>query len=75
MIASNLSFELATLPDLQAGVKLCEEKKDFISREVLEHIQDEQEEQIDWLETQQHLIKTAGLENYLQSQMGESSSD
>lgn len=75
MIASNLSFELATLPDLQEGVKLCEEKKDFISREVLEHIQDEQEEQIDWLETQQHLIKTAGLENYLQSQMGESSSD
>ena len=75
MIASNLSFELATLPDLQEGVKLCEEKKDFISREVLEHIQDEQEEQIDWLETQQHLIKTAGLENYLQSQMGESSPD
>ncbi|MFD1384853.1 bacterioferritin [Rhodanobacter aciditrophus] len=75
MIESNLAFELATLPDLQAAVKLCESKKDFMSREVVEKIQDEQEEQIDWLETQQHLIGSAGLENYLQSQMGESSID
>lgn len=75
MIASNMAFELATLPDLQSGVKVCEEKKDFMSREVLEKIQDEQEEQIDWLETQQNLIKAAGLQNYLQSQMGESSID
>lgn len=71
MIDSNLAFESATLPDLQVGIKKCEEKKDFISREVLEKIQEEQEEQIDWLETQQTLIATAGLENYLQSQMGE----
>ncbi|HAU03447.1 MAG TPA: bacterioferritin, partial [Pseudoalteromonas shioyasakiensis] len=34
-----------------------------------DNILNEQEEQIDWLETQQQLIKTAGLENYLQSQM------
>ena len=75
MIDSNLVFEMATLPDLQGGIKICEAKKDFISREVLENIQDEQEEQIDWLETQQSLIQTAGLQNYLQSQMGESSID
>lgn len=75
MISSNMAFELSTLSDLQTGIKLCEEKKDFMSREVLEKIQDEQEEQIDWLETQQNLIKTAGIQNYLQSQMGESSID
>ncbi|RDL43850.1 bacterioferritin [Marinomonas piezotolerans] len=75
MIQSNLDFELATLSDLKAAVETCEASKDFISREVVEKIQEEQEEQIDWLETQQHLIKSVGLQNYLQSQMGESSID
>ncbi|MCF7499691.1 bacterioferritin [Pseudoalteromonas sp. L1] len=69
MIEANMGFELDSLPDLKAAIKLAEEKKDYISREALDNILNEQEEQIDWLETQQQLIKTAGLENYLQSQM------
>ena len=69
MIEAIMSFELDSLPDLKAAIKLAEEKKDYISREALDNILNEQEEQIDWLETQQQLIKTAGLENYLQSQM------
>lgn len=69
MIEANMTFELDSLPDLKAAIKLAEEKKDYISREALDNILNEQEEQIDWLETQQQLIKTAGLENYLQSQM------
>lgn len=69
MIAANMHFELASLKDLQAAIKLAEERLDYISREALDAIQNEQEEQIDWLETQQHLIKATGLENYLQSQM------
>ena len=69
MIEANMSFEFDSLPDLKAAIKLAEEKKDYISREALDNILNEQEEQIDWLETQQQLIKTAGLENYLQSQM------
>ena len=40
-----------------------------MSRVALEKILEEQEEQIDWLETQQHLIEVSGIENYLQSQM------
>lgn len=69
MIQGNMDFEMASLKDLKAAVALCEKKKDFVSRDALEEIQEEQEEQIDWLETQQDLIKKAGLENYLQSQM------
>ena len=49
--------------------ELAESKKDYISREALDNILNEQEEQIDWLETQQLLIKNTGLENYLQSQL------
>ncbi|MBB1294197.1 MAG: bacterioferritin [Pseudoalteromonas rhizosphaerae] len=69
MIACNMSFELDSLVDLKDAIKLAESKKDYISREALDNILSEQEEQIDWLETQQQLIKSTGIENYLQSQM------
>ncbi|NOU50076.1 bacterioferritin [Pseudoalteromonas sp. JBTF-M23] len=69
MIAANMAFEQQALIDLKAAIKLAEEKRDYISREALDNILNEQEEQIDWLETQQSLIKTMGIENYLQSQL------
>ena len=69
MIAANMSFELDTIDDLLSAIKLAENKKDYISREALDNILNEQEEQIDWLETQQLLIQNTGLENYLQSQL------
>ena len=69
MIAANMSLELDTVDELRAAIKLAESKKDYISREALDNILNEQEEQIDWLETQQLLIKNTGLENYLQSQL------
>ncbi|KZN14821.1 bacterioferritin [Marinomonas sp. TW1] len=69
MISANLEFELGTVGAVKAAIELCEQKLDFMSRDTLENILEEQEEQIDWLETQQQLIKTSGIENYLQSQM------
>jgi bacterioferritin len=69
MINCNMSFEIDSLVDLKEAIKLAEAKQDYISREALDNILNEQEEQIDWLETQQLLIKSTGLENYLQSQM------
>lgn len=69
MISANLELELDTRKALTDAIDLCEEKLDFMSRDTLEKILEEQEEQIDWLETQQTLIKTSGIENYLQSQM------
>ena len=57
--------------ELKAAIAHCEVTKDFGSRELLEDILEDQEEHIDWLETQLGLIDKVSLENYLQSQMGE----
>lgn len=71
MIISDLKFEQKSHSDLKAAIAHCETKGDFGSRELLEDILEDQEEHIDWLETQLGLIDKVNLENYLQSQMGE----
>lgn len=71
IIQCNMDFELDALTALKDAIAQCEAKNDYISRMVLEKILDEQEEQIDWLESQQYLIENAGIENYIQSQMDE----
>ncbi|AVE07420.1 bacterioferritin [Pseudomonas sp. R11F] len=71
MIRSDLKFEHKSHSDLKAAIAHCESKGDFGSRELLEDILEDQEEHIDWLETQLGLIDKVSLENYLQSQMGE----
>ncbi|MCB1928812.1 MAG: bacterioferritin [Rhodocyclaceae bacterium] len=68
-IEGDLRLEVGSRTDLVAGVALCEEHKDYVSREILEEILSDTEEHIDWLETQLELIARVGAENYLQSQM------
>ena len=41
-----------------------------MSRALLVELKDENEEHMDWLETQLDLIEDLGLQNYLQSQIG-----
>ena len=66
----DLKLERAARPPLQEAIAHCESVKDYISREVLEHILESEEEHIDWLETQLDLVDKMGLQNWLQSQAG-----
>ena len=71
MLECDLRIEQKGLIDLKAAIAHCETVGDFGSRDVLEDILESEEEHIDWLETQLGLIDKIGIENYLQSQMGE----
>ncbi|MEE9139921.1 MAG: bacterioferritin [Alphaproteobacteria bacterium] len=65
----DLALERKAMPDLRAAVSHCEKVKDYVSRDLLQDILDEEEEHVDWLETQLDLISKIGLDNYMQSQM------
>ena len=70
----DLKLEHEALPILKEGIAQCETVGDYVSRELLEHILESEEEHVDWLETNLGLIDRVGLQNYLQSQMGDVSS-
>jgi bacterioferritin len=65
----DLDLELAAVVDLRAGIAHSEGIADYISRDLFKDILHDEEEHIDWLETQFSLIKDIGAERYLQSKM------
>ncbi len=72
-LSANLDLERKGRVDLVAAIAHCESVQDYVSREMLTGILDDTEEHIDHLETQLDLIEKVGLQNYLQSQMGDAS--
>lgn len=69
MLECDLKMEHLAVPDLKEAIAHCETVSDYISREIFEKILDNEEEHIDWLETQFERIERVGIENYLQSMM------
>ncbi|WOP17129.1 bacterioferritin [Ottowia sp. SB7-C50] len=71
ILACDLKLERAAQATIKDGIAHCESVRDYVSRDLLESILDDTEEHIDFLETQIELIGKVGLQNYLQSQMGD----
>ena len=69
MLECDLKQEHLAIPLLREAIACCESAQDYVSRELLEDILENEEEHVDWLETQLALIKKVGLENYQQSKM------
>ena len=70
-LACDLKAEVGAQATIKAGIAHCESVRDYVSRDLLQKILDDTEEHIDFLETQIELISKVGLQNYLQTQMGE----
>jgi bacterioferritin len=68
---NDLKLEMGGVAHYNVAIDLCNRVKDHGTREILDPILSESEEHVDWLETQLYLIDQVGLQNYLQSQMGE----
>lgn len=70
MLESDLRVEYAVDAALKTTMALCEAEQDYVTRNMLQTLIDDTEtDHAHWLEQQLRLIKTIGLENYLQSQM------
>lgn len=69
ILTCDLRLEMSAMPDLKTAIAHCEQCGDYVSRELFEDILENEEEHIDWLETQLELIEKVGIENYTQSQM------
>ncbi|MBU43513.1 MAG: bacterioferritin [Spirochaetaceae bacterium] len=70
-LRGDLALEMDAIPDLKEGITYCESIKDYVSRELFSSILESEEEHVDFLETQLSLIEKIGIQNYLQSQMGD----
>ncbi|MBY5923076.1 bacterioferritin [Ferrimonas balearica] len=68
MLECDLALEMDAIPDLREAIAYCESVRDFVSRDLFEDILEDEEEHVDWLETQLELIDKVGIQNYLQTQ-------
>lgn len=71
MLRNDLAVEYEVVADLKRVIARCEALGDYVTREGLEQMLDDTEEDhAHWLEQQLGLIRMVGLENYLQAQLG-----
>lgn len=59
----------AAIVHLRAAIAVCEQSDDFVSRDLLTGMLDDEELHLDWLDKQFGLIAKLGLQDYLQAQM------
>ena len=73
ILECDLRSERGAQATIKDGIAHCEVARDYVSREILAGILEDTEEHVDWLETQLDVLAKVGLQNYLQSAMGEPS--
>lgn len=71
ILSCDYQLESAAQDTVKEAMAYCESVRDFVSRDLFQDILTDTEEHIDWLETNIELVDKVGLENYLQSQMGD----
>jgi bacterioferritin len=71
MLGGDLKVELVSQTSCKDAIKYFESISDYVSRDVVTDILADTEDHIEWIETQLELLRKVGVQNYLQSAMGE----
>ena len=69
----DLALEMDAVSRLNPGIEECRKLDDNNTRHLLEEILEDEEEHIDWIESQLTQIEQVGLQNYLAGQIHQSS--
>ena len=64
ILQCDLKMEHKAIPDLRDAIEHCEQVRDYVTRDIFARILENEEEHVDWLETQLGLIDAMGLKNY-----------
>jgi len=66
ILKADLETEYEAIPVLRDAIAHCESVRDYVSRDLFQHILDNEEEHVDTIETQFEMIERMGLQNYIQ---------
>jgi bacterioferritin len=65
ILQADLKLEEKAMTDLRDGIAYCESARDYVSRDLLRRILENEEEHVDFLERQFDLIRQIGIERYI----------
>jgi len=68
VLKADMALENEAIPLLRDAIEHCETVRDYVSRDLFAYILKNEEEHVDFLETQFELIERMGLQNYCQLQ-------
>ncbi|GLQ24470.1 bacterioferritin [Algimonas ampicilliniresistens] len=68
ILECDMSLEEMAIPMYKDAIHHCESVRDYVTRDMLQKILVEEEEHVDFLETQFDLIKQIGIERYIKLQ-------
>src|SRR3546814_9867233 len=63
LLECDLKLEMRSMPDLRTAIADCEAASDYVSRKLFREIHDDEEDHVDWLETQLDMIQKIGIQN------------
>jgi bacterioferritin len=66
ILKSDLALEQKAIGDLRLAIPYCENVRDFPTRDLLSEILRDEEEHVDFIETQFDLIARVGIQNWVQ---------
>jgi bacterioferritin len=65
ILRADMGLEESALDDLREAIAYCESVRDYVSRDLLVHILENEEEHVDFIDRQFDLIKQVGIERYI----------